>query len=218
LRVSFPAKLANVFAVAFESELAPLWNGLLVRAPEKVKNRRALYSIHNSQVSLLGGMFKCDSLDEMRRFVDIEAGMLVENMTPVKKGHPDYREPAKGFKRTHTKLKNIWIACGPDRTVLLQAGSVEMPFQLSKWLVSTVGGIAGRQVLGTLVRDALRSTKPNNPWEKALSKDCFGVYAQLDQCVNSPASLKRATSSQDLQMGEFFAQRVLNLSEPSISI
>lgn len=36
-------------------------------------------------------------------------------------GYDCHRPPIKGFKRVENDVKSIWAACGPEKTLLLQA-------------------------------------------------------------------------------------------------
>jgi len=186
-----PTTLANVMAVANEVDLLPEWNQLVTGTPEVVGRRTAHYMVLNYQMSILGGMQKLDILNEIRRFTDTDGGFLAEYIESVPEGHPAYKPPAPGFKRPKTLLKNVWVACGPNHTVLIQSGKLELPVTVSQWWATKIGGIAGRLLIGGLVKNSLRSTEPNNPWEGLLGTDSLGLYGRLEECINSKASCHR---------------------------
>merc|ERR1719213_775594 len=101
-------------AVANEIQLMPKWNSLVVKDPEVVGRRTAHYMVLNYQISALGGMYKVDVLNEIRRFSDVEGGYLVEYVTSVPSDHPSYKDAEKGYKRMQTLIKNVITACGPN--------------------------------------------------------------------------------------------------------
>lgn len=195
VRVQIPAKITNVMAVANESQLLQEWNTLVVKPPEVVGRRKALHFVLNYQMSVLHGMYKVDLLNEIRRYVDVRGGFLAEYIRSVPKGHEAYREPLSGYKRPETELRNIWVACGSGNTVLIQAGTLRLPFSLSQWVVTSLGGIAGKFIIGGLVKNSLRSTEPGNPWEQPLREDATGFYGRLEQCMQAPASTGRVEAA-----------------------
>jgi len=204
VRVQIPAGLPNIFAFANEVQLMPTWNALVVNQPEVIGRRTAHYMVLNYQMSLLGGAYKLDFLNEIRRFSDPSAGFLAECIRSVTADHPAYRKPAPGYRRPETQVNTCWVACG-EHSVLIQAGTVKLPFAFSKWLASTVGSIAGKFIIGGLVKNSLRATEPGNPWEKLLAEDSSGLYKRLAECGESPNSLSRRPSpaSKDARVGDF---------------
>lgn len=214
LRVKIPAKLTNVFAVTFEDELAPLWNGLLAKAPSRLRCSKGLYTVLRSQVSLLGGFSKFEGLNEIHRYVDTEAGMLVEQLLPVKEGHADYHPPSDGFRRASVEIESMWVACGEQQTVLLQAGTVCLPWAISRFMACSVGSLVGKHVISSLVQDSMRSSGPGNPWQSAISKDESGMYTRLDQCVHSEESRRRErnqdTEHLSAQLQKHFSRRLFS--------
>merc|ERR1712039_695199 len=145
----------------------------------------------NYQLSILGGMNKLDILNEIRRFSDVEGGFLAEYIVSADKTHPSYREPPKGYKRPQVELKNLWAACGPSHTVLIQVGKLQLPFSVSRWVAGMLGSAAGKFIVGGLVENSMRSAVPNSPWEGFLKSDKLGLYARLDECIDSRASESR---------------------------
>merc|ERR1712072_989907 len=127
-------------------------------------------------------------LNEIRRFSVTDGGYLVEYIQSCGKEHPSYKAPKSGYKRPETLIKNVWTACGPDLTILVQVGKLVLPFPVTKWVASTVGGIAGRFIIGGLVKNSLKSAERGNPWEELMAKDELGLYSRLDECVASKAS------------------------------
>lgn len=68
----------------------------------------------------------------------------------------------------------IWAACGEDKTLLLQAGTVQLPVPVTKWLATSIGGLVGRHLISNMVKTAQRAAQPGNPWDKAMAEDRFG--------------------------------------------
>lgn len=192
VQVHIPTSLTNVMAVGNEVELLPTWNNLVVSEPQILGRRTAHYMVLNYQMSFLGGMYKVDNLNEIRRFSDVEGGYLAEYIESVSKEHPCHREAKPGFKRPKVLLKNVWVANGPEHTTLLQVGMVVLPFTATKWLASSIGSVAGRFIVNGLVKNSLRAAQPKNPWEKALKQDLYGLYARMAECVEGAGSHERA--------------------------
>mgnify|MGYP002803572540 FL=1 len=192
LRMIFPFQLAHVFSVAFEEELSTEWNSMLLKIPELIENEQGLHTVTSSQASAMLGLLKLDFLDRTQRFIDVEGGMLVEYIKTVEEGYDCYRPPVKGFKRAENDVKSIWAACGPEKTLLLQAGTVQLPIPVTKWLATSIGGLVGRHLISNMVKTAQRATQPGNPWDKAMAEDSFGIYSKLHQCAQSAASLERS--------------------------
>jgi len=192
VKVMIPVRLTNVMALANEIDLLPLWNKLLTGIPAAIGRRTGHYIMLQYQMAFAGGMYKFDILNEVRRFSDVEGGFLAEFIESADSAHPCYRKPSAGFKRPKTQLKNVWLACGEQHSLLLQVGKVKLPFTVSRWIASTIGGLAGRFVVDGLVKNSLRTLDPNNPWEKALREDVFGFYQRVEECVMSAASSSRA--------------------------
>eukprot|EP00913_Durusdinium_trenchii_P020620 g19366.t1 len=65
-------------------------------------------------------------------------------------GYDCHRPPTKGFKRAENDVKSIWAACGPDKTLLLQAGTVQLPIPVTKWLAISIGGLVGRHLVSNM--------------------------------------------------------------------
>lgn len=191
VRVHIPAKLTDVMVVANESLLLREWNALVMNPPKIVGRRKALHFVLHYQMSVLQGTYKVDLLDEIRRYIDVQAGSLVEHICSVPKGHDSYREPVSGYRRLETELRNIWVACGSSDTVLIQAGTVQLPFSRSQWALTSLGGIAGRFIVGGLVKSVTNCKEPGSPWEKPLQDDDTGLYARLERCVEARASAER---------------------------
>lgn len=192
-----PTSLRNVMAVAHELELFTSWNQLIQREPDVIGRRTAHYVVLNYQISAVGGMYKADVLNEIRRFSDTNGGLLAEYICSVPGDHPSYRDPAKGYKRMQTILKNIVVACGNNHTVLIQAGKLKLPFSISQWQAKIIGQVAGKFVVGGLVSNSLRAEAANNPWEKLVKEDKYGIYQRLDACTACEASQKRAPQDKE---------------------
>mmetsp|Transcript_4092 Transcript_4092/g.6841 ORF Transcript_4092/g.6841 Transcript_4092/m.6841 type:complete len:423 (-) Transcript_4092:109-1377(-) len=213
LRMVFPFQLAHVFSVAFEEELSTEWNSMLLKTPELIENEQGLHTVTSSQASAMLGLLKLDFLDRTQRFIDVEGGMLVEYVKTVEEGYDCHRPPIKGFKRVENDLKSIWAACGPEKTLLLQAGTVQLPIPVTKWLATSIGGLAGRHLISNMVKTAQRATQPGNPWDKAMAEDTCGIYSKLYQCAQSPASLARSRDREcHLSNSDF--QRFFNRTLP----
>jgi len=91
-----------------------------------------------------------------------------------------------------TSLKNIYLACGSNHTVFIQAGSLKLPFGLAQWQAKVLGGVAGKFIVGALVNNSLLADKSNSPWKKSISEDRLGLYHRLNECTASEASQHRA--------------------------
>jgi len=178
--------------VANEVQFMPEWNKVVVNTPSIIGRRTAHYMVLNYQMSALAGMFKVDVLSEIRRFTNIEGGFMAEHIQSVNDGHPGYKAPASGYTRPDTQIQNIWTACGPDHTVLMQVGSLKLPFGISRWMLSKIGGLAGSKIIGGLVKNSLLANGTGHRWEKALAEDVYGLYKGLDEAVASSASTSRA--------------------------
>lgn len=194
-RVTIPAGLTTVMCVANEIEMLPMWNKLVVGVPEVVGRRTAHYMCLNYQMSFLGGMYKIDILNEVRRFSDTKGGLLVEYIRSVSDAHPCHRPVGSGFKRPQTELKNVWLACGENSSVLIQVGKLKLPFSSSRWLASSLGGVAGRFIVSGLINNSLRAAEPGNPWEDKLKADKLGFYARLQEVMESDGSRRRAPAT-----------------------
>lgn len=206
-----PAKLTHVLSVANEIQFLPTWNTLVTGMPKTVGRRTAHYMLINYQMSLLGGMYKLDVLNEIRRFSSIEGGFLAEYIESAEEDHPSYIPPPSGFKRPNTKIKNIWVAVGESHTLLIQFGSLRTPFSLAKWLVQSLGTVAGKFILGGIVKNSLLASKPGNAWEEPRLKDSLGLYARLDECCAAKASqgriMKEGGPQGEFDIGQYFERR-----------
>mmetsp|Transcript_67205 Transcript_67205/g.161015 ORF Transcript_67205/g.161015 Transcript_67205/m.161015 type:complete len:483 (+) Transcript_67205:170-1618(+) len=189
--VSIPTSLTNVMAVANEVQLMREWNSLVSKEPRRIGRYTAHYVVLGYQLSMLGGMYKLDILNEIRRFTDVDGGFLVEYIVSADKKHPCYQEADKGYKRPQNELKNVWVACGPSHTMLIQMGKVKLPVKASQWMLSAVGKLVGQAVVGSLVKNSLRASEPSSPWEAALKQDETGFYERLRSCEASAASSSR---------------------------
>jgi len=189
--ISIATSLTNVMAVANEVQFMREWNSLVTKEPRRIGRFTAHYLVLGYQLSLLGGLYKLDVLNEIRRFTDIDGGFLVEYIVSADKTHPCYQEPEKGYKRPQNELKNVWVACGKEHTVLIQMGKVKLPVKASQWLLSAVGKLAGSAVVSSLVKNSLRASEPGSPWEAPLKADTSGFYTRLRTCEASAASLDR---------------------------
>jgi len=191
LQAQIDAPLRDVMAVANEVQLMQNWNKLVEKEPETMGRRTAHYMVLNYQMSALGGMYKVDILSEVRRFSDIDGGFLAEHCRSVDETHPSYRQPAKGYKRPESEVSNVWVACGPDHTMLMQVGKLKLPFQIGRWAASALGSVAGKFVIGGLVQNSLRSSESDSPWQALLKADKLGLYERLRECAESKASMER---------------------------
>lgn len=202
VRAVIPTRLTQAILVANEVQFMPEWNKLVVQEPKVIGRRTAHYMVLNYQMSVLAGMFKVDVLSEIRRFTDVAGGYMAEYIQSVEPGTEHYVEPKAGYKRPYTKLTNVWAACGPDHTVLIQVGKLKLPFNVSKWVVKQVGGVAGTKIIGGLVNNSLLAKEPGNRWESSLKADAYGLYARLEECVACQASMGRTPASNGV-VGEF---------------
>lgn len=191
VRAQINAPLSSAMAVGNEVQLMQNWNKLCESEPKTFGNRTAHHMVLNYQMSALAGFYKLDILNEIRRFTDPEGGFLAEYVASVDKGHPCYREPSRGYSRPQTELQSVWSACGPEHTMLIQAGKVKLPFSIGKWLGSKLGGLAGKFLVGGFVQNALRAAEPNSPWQPLLQADALGLYARLKRCEKSARSQSR---------------------------
>jgi len=203
VHAQIPTCLANAMVVANEVELVPLWNKLVVGKPKAVGRRTAHYQTINYQMSALGGMLKFDILNEVRRFSDPDGGFVAEYIESVPEDHPAYSPPSSGFKRPKSLLKNVWVACGQNHTVFIQTGKLEFPLSVSQWWATKIGGIAGQFFLAGLVKNSLRSTEPDNPWEASLGADKLGLYGRMTECTDSAESRRRAPKPDSDKVEEF---------------
>jgi len=184
LHVGFPVKLTNALAIASEVELSSHWNSFLVDTPVVLARTGGTRMVVKSQISVMLGFIKNDSLDEIRRYIDEEGGIVYESMSSLDENHPLYTKPRRGFKRTETHVKSLWVACGPDHTMLLQNGRLTLPFQCTKTLLTSLAGLVGKLILAGLVKNALRTVEPGNPWEEALAKEHPGPPRSLQVAVS----------------------------------
>lgn len=191
LNVAFPVKLTNALAIANEAELSKHWNSFLVDTPKVLSRTGSTRMVVESRIALLMGFIKNESLDEVVRYVDEEAGIVAESLCTVEESSPMYFKPRAGFKRTDASVKSLWIACGPDHSQLIQTGCLALPFNCTKSMLTTIASLVGKYLLAGLVKNAMRTVEPGNPWEATLKEDSHGFYRRLDRCVQSSASLKR---------------------------
>jgi len=193
--VNIPAKLTQVMAVANEVQFMRKWNPLLAGDPQVLGLRTACHFILNYCMSALGGLYRVEVLNEIQRFCDAEAGLLAEHVKSLPPDHPNYREPSPGYKPAQTELKNLWVACGDQNTMLIQVGQMQLPFKLTKSIVVRIGQLAGSRLIGGLVQNSLQATLPGNIWESSIRDDVLGFYSRLDCCVQSQASQCRAPTT-----------------------
>lgn len=202
-----PAHITHVLAVANEIQLLPTWNTLVTGTPRTIGRRTAHYMMLNYQMSVLGGMYKLDVLNEVRRFSNIEGGFLAEYIESAEEDHPSYTPPPSGYKRPSTKIQNVWVSVGSSHTLLIQFGSVRTPFNLGKWLVQSLGTLAGKIILGGIVKNSLLASKPGNAWEQPRLKDSLGLYARLDECAAAKVSQERAPAADGQPQEEYDLSR-----------
>lgn len=186
-----PARLTQVMAVANEVQLMPTWNPLVSKTPEVIGRRTGHYLVLNYQISVMGGLYKIDFLNEIRRFSDVEKGFLAEYIVSADSSHPCYRKPLSGHKRPQTELRNIWIACGPNHSQLFQFGKLKLPFNVTKFFAKRIGAIAGQFIISGLVKNSVKASQPENPWEQAMADDALGLYARMEECVKGWGSSRR---------------------------
>lgn len=202
VRAEIPTNLTSVMAVANEIQLMNKWNSLVVNTPKTIGDRTAHRLLLNYQISALGGMYKVDVLNEIRRFSDPNAGYIVEYINSLPEDHPTYTKPEKGFKRVQTLLQNVVLACGPTHCLLIQVGRLKLPFNCPMWLAKAFGQLGGKFMVGGLVQNAVKAAAPGSPWETLIKDDSFGLYARLQQCVESEESKRRDPgSSKDARIG-----------------
>lgn len=212
VRAQINAKLTHCLAVANEIQLLPEWNGLVVGKPETVGPRTAHYIVLNYQMSAVGGLYKIDVFNEIRRFSDVEGGFMAEYIQAVSEDHVSYRPPPAGFKRPKANVRNMWVACGDEHSIFIQLGKAQAPFSISSWVAKTIGAVAGRLIIGGLVNNSMRASEPGSHWEQPLREDKLGFYASIDACVQSPASLARRPMAgtagvKDFDLTPFFEKR-----------
>eukprot|EP00929_Paragymnodinium_shiwhaense_P044360 TRINITY_DN22765_c0_g1_i2.p1 TRINITY_DN22765_c0_g1~~TRINITY_DN22765_c0_g1_i2.p1 ORF type:complete len:526 (+),score=107.37 TRINITY_DN22765_c0_g1_i2:63-1580(+) len=191
VQVQIPASLTHVMAIAHEVQLMQEWNSTVTGEPKTIGRRTAHYVLLNYQMSILGGLYKFDLLNEIQRFTDPDGGFIAELIQSCDEEHPCFRKPKSGHKRPQTRIKNVWTACGPEHTMMTQAGVLKLPFAITNWLASTVAALAGRLIIGGFVKNSLRSSAPGSPWEGPLRADKLGIYARLNQCLASAQSERR---------------------------
>jgi len=146
-----PCRLTQVMAVANEVELMQLWNPMVVKTPDVIGRRTGHYMVTNYQMSVMGGLYKIDLLNEIRRFSDVNKGFLAEYIMSADSSHPCYRTPPAGYKRPQTELRNIWVVTGPNKTQLFQFGKLKLPFNATKFFAKRVGAFAGPFFIDGLV-------------------------------------------------------------------
>lgn len=194
VQIRIPASLTKVLAIANEIDMMPQWNKLVVGIPETRGVRTAHYMVLHYQMSMLGGLYKIDMLNEIRRYSDLKAGILAEFIRSAGNDHPAYRVPMSGFRRPQMELKNIWMACGRNSSVLIQVGRMKLPFTATKWLASTIGSVAGRFIVNGFLKNSMRANESGNPWESRLLADPLGFYARIALLVESEDSKQRESN------------------------
>jgi hypothetical protein len=192
LRINVRGKLTNVFAVGNEVQHMTKWNQMVSKEPEILGKRSALHFILNYCISAGGGLFKLEILNEVQRFVDTESGLLAERIRAVPEGHPHHRTPSPGHRTAEIEIDNLWIACGEMDSVFIQAGKVRSPFPISKFLATKIGSVSGRVAMHGFVKNATKAAEEGSLWEPSIREDSLGLYRQLDQCVQSRASMNRS--------------------------
>jgi len=191
LDMVFPVNLKNALAITSEVELQSNWNAFLVAPPKVLKRTKGTHLTVSSQASAMMGMIKNENLDDIFRYIDEDAGIVVEHIRSVQENSPMYSKPSRGFKSTDNNIQNLWVACGSDHTILRQTATLGLPIPLTKTLLSTIAGLVGKYILSGLIRTANRSLEPGNLWEEAMEQDVHDFYRRLDRCVQSEASQKR---------------------------
>jgi hypothetical protein len=197
VRVVLPSNLVNAIAVLNEIQLLQTWNKLVTGTPKTVGERMALHYVIHYQMSLVGGLYKLDILNRVRRFVDVDGGFLAEYIASVPSDSELYRPPLPRHKRPQTTLKNIWLACGPDKTLMLQVGKVRLPFAAGPRLARTIGALAGNAIVGNMSKNSLLAASPNSPWQGPIKEDAFGLYSLLERCVASKGSCGRTPQTKE---------------------
>lgn len=183
------ARLAACLALANEESLAHQWNPFLTGAPERLGRQSAFRYVVRS--TLASGSRKLDLLAEVRRYVDTEAGLVVERMESLHAEHPNYCAPRGGFVRPRGTIQNVWAACGPCHAVLLQAATLHLPVPATRALLRRLGTIGGSLLSG--LRDAAaRTAVPDNPWQGAIARDELGLYRCAELCTAAAASRLRS--------------------------
>lgn len=195
LHIALPASMPRAAAISCELHLLPSWNPGLSKTPVRVGEHSAFSAVIGYSSSWYGGLYKVDILSEVQRFVDSEAGFMAEATTPVAEGHSSYIPPAKGHARLDSSFKRLWIAVGSSETVVIQAGSVELPFAANRSLISLMAQTTGRRMFSRIRQAAARAMKPGSPWEPAIEADSQGLYEVLGRCASSEGSRQRAVAS-----------------------
>lgn len=189
--VEVPFGLSEVMVVTNEVELGTLWQTHLVRA-EAVGKRSAHRLLVHGLNTVMGGLVKADTLNEVQRFINVEGGFLAERLMKLPEDHPEYMPPEPGFRRAGAEVYNVYICLGQHRTCMVQVGFMQLPLPTTRWIVQTFGGLIWKGMVSGIYRNAAQVSQPGTPWEAARKKDAEGFYALLARCEKAKPSMARA--------------------------
>jgi len=124
--------------------------------------------------------------------------MMVEYINSIDPAHSDpeiawrYVQPSSEYRRTAMEVKNVWLCLGEDNVVIVQVNRIDTPIPLTKWLLSAVGYVVGKQVAAGILDNIPLATDPKLIWAERRAQDSLGFYALLDKAARSPAASAHA--------------------------
>lgn len=216
-RISFnlPSSLSKAMLICNEVELSHLWQKYLLDAPKVLGKKSACRYVVHSQMAFFGGLYKGDTLNEIKRFVDTEQGIMVETIKSVEESNPQFFAVPSGFRRASVDIQNLWVSCGPSRTLVIQNGDLHLPVSMPRWVLMSIGMLLARGIMDSLRRSITRvNDEANNPWASCYKTDACGLYALLQKAEQAPKSLQRATVKPQMdESSEILAELLLFFRE-----
>jgi hypothetical protein len=186
--------LSQLMSLANETDHVRDWQKILAHDPVKLGKRKAQLLCTYQRVKVMGGMIKVDFAQEIQRFVDVENGMMVEYINTIDPAKSDpeiawrYVQPSSEYRRLKVEVKQIWLCLGESNVVVVQVNRVDTPIPLTKWLLSAVGYVVGKQVAAGILDNIPLATNPDLIWAARQAEDRDGLYALLDRAARSPAA------------------------------
>lgn len=191
--VPLAAGLPAAFAVSNELDLFPRWNPVIASAPEVRGDRTACHlAAVTYQVAFAAGLYRLDFQQEVQRYIDPEAGFVAESASPVPAEHRAYQKPQTGHSRPEGESQRVWLAIGRSACILVQAGSVRLPFHVNARVAKMLVSWVARRLVLALQAAAGRASQPGSHWEAAMKSDPEGLYTRLSRVADSEGSRQRA--------------------------
>jgi len=175
-----------------ELDLWPKWNKV-VTLNEPLEPLTTYNTKNRWLRSIAHGLYKTETLMDLRRFINHDHGFYVEHILPVDKKHPCYREkPEKGYYREELESALVLMPINDGKSTLwISYTQAQFPVPLNRWFGRIIIPTVCREIASQVLHGCAKiPTEEGKIWRDRITEDKLKIYSELKELTPQPYSFE----------------------------